>query len=319
MLHLLEPRGGDRRKQVSALNPVLRLGGLHIQHRDPQIPIVGEREPDQPLQHRVGEKLVPAEIGDVGFVVGPGCSAVPGRGHGSCRARIVRLHRAGGQCCNRRDTNGNRCACHAGAPSPVGGLGPVDGPDPPDVGRVGAGGFAADPRFFSSFDNLRIATKNTGTRKTANTVAVTIPPMTPVPIAVRPPAPAPVAVASGNTPRINANEVIRMGRRRCRAAATVASMSSIPWSWFSLANSTIRIAFFEARPTVVNNPTWKNTSLLKPRSIVANTVPMMPSGTTNMTATGIDQLSYSAARHRKTMVSEMAYNAPACEPDRRSS
>src|SRR5580692_2962655 len=72
----------------------------------------------------------------------------------------------------------------------------------------------------------------------------------------------------------------------------------------------MRIAFFEARPTVVNNPTWKNTSLLKPRSIVANTVPMMPSGTTNMTATGIDQLSYSAARHRKTIVSEMAYNAP---------
>ena len=146
-----------------------------------------------------------------------------------------------------------------------------------------------------------------------------MPPMTPVPMAVRPPAPAPVAIASGITPRMKASEVIRIGRRRWRAAVTVASISSIPWSWFSLANSTIRMAFLAASPTVVSKPTWKNTSLLKPRNKVASTVPMMPSGTTSITATGIDQLSYSAARHRNTTVSEMAYSIGACEPDRRSS
>ena len=73
-----------------------------------------------------------------------------------------------------------------------------------------------------------------------------------------------------------------------------------------LANSTIRIAFFAARPTVVSSPTWKYTSLDSPRSKVAASAPMMPSGTTSITADGIDQLSYSAARHRNTTISEIA-------------
>ncbi|KAG1220820.1 hypothetical protein G6F68_021093 [Rhizopus microsporus] len=46
---------------------------------------------------------------------------------------------------------------------------------------------------------------------------------------------------------------------------------------------------------------------------------MIPNGTTSMTAVGIDQLSYSAARHRNTTISEIAYSAGACEPERRSS
>ena len=36
-------------------------------------------------------------------------------------------------------------------------------------------------------------------------------------------APAPVAVTSGTTPRMNANDVIRMGRNRVRAASTAAA------------------------------------------------------------------------------------------------
>lgn len=55
-----------------------------------------------------------------------------------------------------------------------------------------------------------------------------------------------------------------------------------------------------------------------PRSQVAATAPITPSGTTSITENGIDQLSYSAARHRNTTSSEMAYSAGACEPDSRS-
>ncbi|MNF00984.1 hypothetical protein D3C80_1999050 [compost metagenome] len=86
-----------------------------------------------------------------------------------------------------------------------------------------------------------------------------------------------------------------------------------------MANSTIRIAFFAARPMVVNRPTWKYTSLDRPRRLVASRAPMIPNGTTSMTAIGIDQLSYRAARHRNTISSDRAYSAGAWEPDRRSS
>ena len=43
------------------------------------------------------------------------------------------------------------------------------------------------------------------------------------------------------------------------------------------------------------NPTLKYTSLGKPRNITADTAPKIPSGTTSITAKGIDQLSYKAA------------------------
>ncbi|MCY1373113.1 hypothetical protein D9M69_603630 [compost metagenome] len=73
-----------------------------------------------------------------------------------------------------------------------------------------------------------------------------------------------------------------------------------------MANSTIRIAFLAARPMVVSRPTWKYTSLDRPRINVASSAPMIPRGTTSITADGIVQLSYNAARHRNTTISEMA-------------
>ncbi|MNL45199.1 hypothetical protein D3C87_1678260 [compost metagenome] len=51
------------------------------------------------------------------------------------------------------------------------------------------------------------------------------------------------------------------------------------------------MAFFAARPMVVNSPTRKYTSLDSPRRLVASKAPMIPSGTTSTTAIGIDQLS----------------------------
>jgi hypothetical protein len=84
-----------------------------------------------------------------------------------------------------------------------------------------------------------------------------MPPNTPVPMARCAPAPAPVATANGSTPSPNASDVIRIGRNRSCTACSVASMTFLPASTYSLANSTIRIAFLLARPMVVSIATWK--------------------------------------------------------------
>ena len=56
-----------------------------------------------------------------------------------------------------------------------------------------------------------------------NSVTPTMPLNTAVPSARRISAPAPVAMTSGTTPRMKANEVIRIGRSRSRTASSVAS------------------------------------------------------------------------------------------------
>ncbi len=51
------------------------------------------------------------------------------------------------------------------------------------------------------------------------------------------------------------------------------------------------------------------------RSVTPSSAPSTPSGTTRITAAGIDQLSYSAASTRNTASSDSAYSAGACEPE----
>src|SRR5690606_36218692 len=119
-------------------------------------------------------------------------------------------------------------------------------------------------------------------------------------------APAPVDVASGRTPKVKANDVIKIGRNRKRTASKVACSSSLPCACKSFANSTIKIALRADTPTVVNKPTWKYTSFSRPRRVAAMTAPKIPSGTTNMTENGIDQLSYNADRQRNTINSDNA-------------
>ena len=53
---------------------------------------------------------------------------------------------------------------------------------------------------------------------------------------------------------MNANDVIRIGRKRNFDASTAALKRCKPSSCFCLANSTIRIAFFAARPTSTTRP-----------------------------------------------------------------
>ncbi len=94
-------------------------------------------------------------------------------------------------------------------------------------------------------------------KKMAMKVAASMPPMTGQPRAWRLAAPAPLEVTRGTQPRINASEVITMGRKRRRAASRADSMRVIPSSCFITANSTIRMAFLAANPTSVTRPIWK--------------------------------------------------------------
>ena len=99
------------------------------------------------------------------------------------------------------------------------------------------------------------ATKSTGTSTTPRMVATSMPANTAIPMTLRPSAPAPEARTSGKTPRMNAKAVMRMGRSRSFAASIAASMKPRPFFfWASLANSTMRMAFFAASPTSMMSP-----------------------------------------------------------------
>ena len=61
--------------------------------------------------------------------------------------------------------------------------------------------------------------KNGGTNSTARQVDASMPVNTVIPIDTRALAPAPLASTSGTTPRMKANDVITIGRKRARAAS----------------------------------------------------------------------------------------------------
>ncbi len=67
---------------------------------------------------------------------------------------------------------------------------------------------------------------------------------------------APVATINGTTPSTMAAVVIRIGRRRMEAAATMASRREPSGICCSLATSTIRMPCLLMRPISVTRPTW---------------------------------------------------------------
>jgi len=68
---------------------------------------------------------------------------------------------------------------------------------------------------------------------------------------------APVAVTSGTTPRMKANDVIRIGLKRVRAAWTAASTIGLPSTLrASRATSTIRMAFLAPSAISSIRPIW---------------------------------------------------------------
>jgi hypothetical protein len=135
-------------------------------------------------------------------------------------------------------------------------------------------------------------------KMTESSVEATMPPATAVPTELRAAAPAPVASANGMTPRMNASEVIRIGRSRMRDDSTAASTIDSPFSRICSANSTIRIEFLAARPISSTRPTWQNTSLASPRMNCADSAPSTASGTPSRMMNGSTQLSYCAASTR---------------------
>ena len=94
-----------------------------------------------------------------------------------------------------------------------------------------------------------------GTKNTDSSVPISMPHSTEVPMARWLAELAPEARYSGTTPRMKANEVIRMGRKRIWAACSAACSAVLPCSCTSLANSMIRMAFFADRPITVIRPT----------------------------------------------------------------
>ena len=70
-------------------------------------------------------------------------------------------------------------------------------------------------------------TKIDGANSTARQVEAIIPLNTVMPIDLRALAPAPLATTRGATPRMNANNVMMIGRNRARAASTAASMMDL--------------------------------------------------------------------------------------------
>ena len=128
-----------------------------------------------------------------------------------------------------------------------------------------------------------------------------MPPNTVYPMVLLATAPAPVANTNGNTPSIKAKEVITIGRNRSLIASIVAGIISTPLSTLSLANSTIRMAFFAASPIKVTNPICAYTLFANLGSKVrVRMAPKAPIGTANNTENGTDQLSYNAARNKNT-------------------
>ena len=72
-----------------------------------------------------------------------------------------------------------------------------------------------------------------------------------MPIDLRALAPAPVATTSGATPRMKANDVIRIGRRRSRAASTAASRIALP-SISRLSRAMVKPSVFAVFPLMTS-------------------------------------------------------------------
>ena len=135
-------------------------------------------------------------------------------------------------------------------------------------------------------------------------VAASMPPMTTVPRMRRDTAPAPLANHNGVEPRIKAKEVIRIGRKRIRAPVSAASTRDLPFSYSSRANSTMRIAFFAARPMSITRPICAKTLFTICLVARAAKAPTTAIGVPSRTLNGSDQLSYSAAKIKNTNRSE---------------
>src|SRR5690606_30035573 len=220
------------RQTVGRLDVVQGTSFLHAQGGNAQVTVVFQCETDQCLQALIREEVAPPHFGHALLLIGRCCCVLRIISGDRCiGTHIGGSHRAAAQYA-RRDQRQCELLHHISSSSLRGLL-------------------AAYMRRWRSLplNMLRTTTKNTGTRNTASTVAVIMPPITPVPIARWLAEPAPEAITSGSTPRMKASEVMMIGRKRRCTASSVASINPLPCACRSLANSMIRIAFFADRPT----------------------------------------------------------------------
>ena len=98
---------------------------------------------------------------------------------------------------------------------------------------------------------------------------------------------------------MKANDVIRIGRSRMRAASTAASTidRALLAQLFGELDDQDRV-LRRADRSSMTSPTWQNTSLEKPRSSCALSAPNTASGTPSRMMNGSTQLSYCAASTR---------------------
>jgi hypothetical protein len=99
-----------------------------------------------------------------------------------------------------------------------------------ECGAIGQGGDFTSTSPPRRFDSRSTNTNSAGMKKMPSSVAALMPEITAVPSTRRACAPAPAADHSGTQPRMNANDVIKIGRRRSRAASSAASISDLPCS-----------------------------------------------------------------------------------------
>ena len=128
--------------------------------------------------------------------------------------------------------------------------------------------------------------------------------------------PAPEPRISGITPAQNAIDVIKIGRKRRAQASFTASYAEWPASSNSLANSTIKIAFLQAKPTNTTNATWvkifKSPGCMKGGNCEIHTpksADRIHMGTIMMMASGRLQLSYCAASTKITKMTDSSSTA----------
>src|SRR5690606_36946023 len=223
-----------------ALHAVLGPGLFHALDGDTKVAVVDQRELDEGLQARIAEELAPAYIGGGhgagrrhglrGLLRqgrGPVIAAVlhlglrrPVAGHRRRGAVVIGGQRASGQYRDQARRQGGSFmdqGCHCLPSWPGAASGPW--PDCSDCASRARLAACSASNSLSSLpsrrglvlNRLSTTTKKVGTKMTANGVAASMPPSTPMPTARWLAAPAPVAIASGTTPRMNASEVMRMG------------------------------------------------------------------------------------------------------------
>ena len=95
----------------------------------------------------------------------------------------------------------------------------------------------------------------------------------------------------GRMPNIVAKLVIKIGRKRDTADSRMASSNDNPASFLWLANSTIRIPFFETNPTSMMIPIWLKMFIVCPKYHNDTNAPIKASGTVSMIISGSRKLS----------------------------